>query len=131
MRRQDREDPATTKAKGAAQAGLLNRLVKGSMASDRAAYRRAKAKLPPEQYEAFIGAARLTQAKVLAGLEVVGFSASKKSRKLVAAGIDSELAIIAGVRAGAGQQSADLSGPDETDAFAFDEETGEVFPDEQ
>ena len=129
MRRQDREDPAAVRAKEKAAGenchrckgrtgrnscrlchgrGWITKLMVvclANMASDRAACRRRKAALPLEQYEAFIGAARLTQAETLAGLEVVGQSVSRKSRELVAAGIGSELVIIADLRSGVSQQN--------------------------
>ncbi len=107
-KRRDRESPAVTTARTAAQVDLLERLCKGAAYQDRAACRRRKAALPVDQYQAFVGAAQQERAEVLAGLEVAGHSVSKHSRELVAAGIDGELAIIADLRGGHTQEGMEF-----------------------
>ena len=100
MRRQDRANSAVTAAKESAQQEKHTRLWYQWKADDRAACRRRKAELSPDQYQAFISAAQLTRAEILAGLDLAGHSVSKESRELAAAGIESELAIIADLRGG-------------------------------
>jgi len=142
MRRQDREEPAAVlareKAAGAncpdcrgTQGSRSCRLCHGrgwitkemaavlaGAAADRAACRRSKAALPADQYRAFVGAARQERTAVLSGLEVAGHSVSKKSRELVAAGIESELGIIAGLRSGDSQAAPEFAEGNVQEAFA-------------
>ena len=142
MRRQDRENPATVLANEKAAGtscpncqGIVGqkncRLCRGrgwiseeiaiclrAAANDRAACRRSKAALPAAQYRAFVSAARQQRTAVLSGLEVAGHSVSRASRELVAAGIESELGIIAGLRSGESQAAPEFAEGNVQEVFA-------------
>ena len=118
MRRQDREDPSVTRARDDAQSRQLRALCLRQHDDYLADYRRAKAALPPGQYNAFTAATRAKRAEVLAGIELVGQTVSKRMRQIVADGIDKELKIIAGLRRDGGQQSTVFAEGDTANVFS-------------
>ena len=118
MRRQDRENPAVTGARNAAHEYALKTRWLEWKTADRAACRRRKAALPPDQYQAFVAAARAKRAEVLAGIELVGQTVSKRSRELVVAGIDSELRLVADLRGGQSQEGMEFAEGEMADIFS-------------
>ena len=118
MRRQDREEPAVTRANDAAEQVQMRKHGEEEGQYRLRTLRRAKAALPPGRYEAFVGGAILERDSALAGLVVAGHSVSRKSRQTVAASIDGELAIIAGLRSGESQAAPEFAEGNAQEAFA-------------